>query len=268
MIPTSRVTHIFVADEMGRPTIKSNITEPFVSGGYVIPIVELAGLEQKWRNIKLTLCGSSDIELKWSDFFVEPNETVLKETNDNVRRMTAMFILFMLFRETSLLPLLYIGRKEGYLTSGISEDDEIWIKQSRKGNPKFNREFLFISHIARFSLYLKVNNGIGEIWHDDLGSIDEKERHNVILQEQLSFAANKQKSFPDEATRQAMLGIVPHIKFLDSKTCEAVQVADFLCGALFRGGRGDMDVLSVFSEKYGREAEKNGVGIFRIQKEI
>ncbi len=232
---------------------------PYVSGGFVVPVSELDQLQTQWRIIKQRFLKDPGDELKWSHFFIRAKNSPLNVDEPFERRKLILKILEVLFGQSSMLPLLYVARKERMKVT----DDNMWLTKSHSGSYKLNTEFLLISNLARFAVYLRLHRGIGEVWFDQLGSQKEEERFQKVLTNVLT-EVHDSPAFSDE-NRHATLQIMPKITFLDSKTSEAVQIADFICGALFRGARGNMDILSIFENKYNTEALKNGVGILRIE---
>jgi hypothetical protein len=78
--------YIFACDEHGN-TGWPRGTKKFVFGGFAIEQGAIQGAISKWDEIKLHLCGTNRVELKWKHFFQYPHQN--RENNPLISKNTA-----------------------------------------------------------------------------------------------------------------------------------------------------------------------------------
>lgn len=254
------VGYILVADEMGTPGMAPGVSNTFVFGGYVIAEGRLPQAVAAWRRIKTEMCGNADVELKWKHFFVDAEDaripTPLTIKNPRSRQQLAALALDHLFRESPIIPAVAVTRKD--------RATEMFIVQSKKGNDKIDDDLMWFGPVGQFALFLSVKQATGKLWFDHLGS----EKHEARRQTDWSSHLHRIRAgeLPPQVlgNLNKLLAIDEQITFLDSQTNETIQIAEFICGVIWRAAQGDEAYLAQFIDKYGSNATKQGLGILHI----
>lgn len=252
--------YIFVADEMGTPGMSPGTSNTFVFGGYVVHRRDLPRAISAWHKIKLEMCGSSEVELKWKHFFIAADDPdidcPLLVENPRARRNMAALALDFLFHSTALIPAIAVSRKDR------ATDD--LIAQSRKGKDKIDDELIWLGPVAQFALFLNLHQAKGELWLDRLGSEKQEAHRQSSWSEQLRMVREGEIPSPVGDSLRRLLAIKEEIKFLDSAKNDVVQIADFLCGVIWQAAEGDEAYLARLVDKYGPNATRQGLGILHL----
>jgi hypothetical protein len=252
--------YILVADEMGTPGIAPGVSNTFAFGGYVVTESDLPLAIAAWQRIKVELCGNADVELKWKHFFVNADDlqipTPLTTQNTHSRRQLAALVLHHLFRESPIVPVVAVSRKD--------RATETFIVQSKKGNDKIDDDLMWFGLAGQFAQFLTLKRATGKLCFDRLGS----EKHEA--RRQTAWANLLRQIRAEELPPQVLdnlrklLAIDEQIAFLDSRTNEAIQIAEFTCGVIWQAAEGDEAYLARFITEYGPNATKQGLGILHI----
>ena len=249
----------FVADEMGTPGMSPGVSNTFVFGGFVINEKAVSKAIDAWNRIKHEMCGDVNVELKWKHFFVDENDNKfsipLKVKNKADRKQLAALALEYLFRETPLFPLIAISRKD--------RATDVFIVKSSKGKDKIDYDVMWVGPIGMFATFLALKKGKGKLIFDKLSTKQEKERQESWSTHLDNIRNDK---LPKEMLKnfQKLLAIDEKIDFLDSIDNEIIQIADFICGVIWRAGEGNEDFLIEFENEYGKNVEMIGLGIMHI----
>jgi hypothetical protein len=253
--------YILVADEMGTPGMAPGTSNSFVFGGFVVDERHLPLAIQSWRSIKRDTCGSADVELKWKHFFTDPHDSSisspLRETDPRLRRRLAVLALDQLFKGSPVIPDLVLCRKDRV--------SDTLVVESGQGKPKLDHDLLWLGPVGLFGAYLHARRARGKLWFDQLGSQKHQERWQAAWSEQLSTirAGECHPAVADNLPK--LLAIDENIEFWDSKSNEAVQIADFICGVIWQAAEGDESLLARVLDQYGPKASRHGLGILRLQ---
>ena len=253
--------YILVADEMGTPGMSPGTSNSFVYGGYVVHEADLTQVVEAWRKIKVEMCGSAEIELKWKHFFVaadDPHIDVpLLVKNPRARRQLAALGLDYLFRNAPIIPAMAVARKDRATNA--------FIVQSRKGKDKLDDDLMWTGPVAQFALFLSLKHAKGKLWFDRLGSEKQEMRRQASWSEQLQMIGPGRYPPEIEGNLKKLLAIDEQIAFLDSEMNEVVQVADFVCGVIWQAAEGDEAFLARLVDEYGSNATRQGLGIVHIE---
>lgn len=238
-------TYILACDERGTRNWPSS-SSTWAFGGYIIAKSRLEHVEKSWKDIKLQLCGNAEVELKWSHFFPGTHQDIdnpLLSTNPREWKKQLFLALDKLCSLESFTPVTVISRK-----SLISEDEyDFYFEKSPKGNLLLRDGFLIYGVFGLFGLFLKVTNGKGEIWIDQLGSEKQQQRVQKNWENVQSSNALKKHSPENYKTNQR---ISRNIRFLDSSKEPAIQLADFLSGVIWAAAEGDVSFLAKYESTY------------------
>ena len=253
--------YILVADEMGTPGMSPGTSNSFVFGGYVVHERDLPRAIKAWRRIKSEMCGSTEVELKWKHFFVDADDPKidcpLLVKNPVARRNLAALGLDYLFHDAPLIPVVAVSRKNRATSH--------FIVQSRKGKDKIDDDLMWLGPVALFAMFLNARKGRGRLCFDGLGSEKQEERRQTSWSKQLQMARSGEHPPQFESNFRKILAIDDRIEFLDSKSNEAVQIADFVCGVIWQAAQGDEAFLARLVDKYGPNATRQGLGILHIE---
>lgn len=216
-------------------------------GGYIVKKSKLKELFKTWNQIKLSLCGSSEVELKWSHFFPgrhqkNDDNPLLSNKAENWRNelFSALDIICAL---DTFTPVTVISRKNQI----EKEEYDFYFEKSKKENLLLQDELLKVGVYGLFALYLSKVKGKGELWMDKLGSKKEQERLQTSWKNLRNNPIQKKK-FPEYfKMTQRISGT---IKFFDSSEEPAIQIADFLSGVIWAAAEGDQSFLVRFEQTY------------------
>lgn len=253
--------YIFVADEMGTPGMAPGTSNSFVFGGYVVLERHVSQAVEIWRQIKSEFCGTANVELKWKHFFVDADDPKIscpiKVKNRSDRRHLAALGLDYLFHDALLVPVVAVSRKD--------RATDALITQSRKGKDKLDDDLMWLGPVAQFATFLSARRAKGKLCFDGLGSEKQEKRRQESWSVQLQLIRNGE--YPPEAFEnlKKLSAIEEEIEFLDSSSNEAVQIADLVCGVIWKAAEGDEAFLSRLLDKYGPNASRQGLGIMHLQ---
>ena len=255
-------TYLFVVDEMGTPGIAYGTSNTYVFGGYVVAESELDDAVRTWRQIKQDLCGNADAELKWKHFFVDdddPHIPIPLHSRDAwTRQRQAAESLDVLLRNSSIRPAMAVCRKNR------ASDGLIAKSRKGKGKDKIDAARIWLPTVAQFALFLSLHRASGRLWLDCLGNKQQEEQRQAEWSTQLQMIKDGKVPPAMLGNLRKLLVIDEHIEFLDSEHNEAVQIADFVCGVIWRAGEGDESYLHQLLDEYGQKASREGLGIVRV----
>ena len=231
---------ILACDERGTTSLSSN-SRTYTLGGFAADRGIRKQLVETWNQIKVALCGSKDVELKWNHFFPghhqEKRNNPLQSSDPDEWRDQALWALNELFEQAQIFPITTVIQK-GNIKSDFFLDK----------NQRLDVYQIFAATIGQFSLYLRERNcALGEIWFDQLGSKKEEDRWQNNFTD---FRNSLQKSPLPEENRKLVMRIDPKIKFIDSSSEPFIQVADFVSGAIWATSEGDHWFFLQLLEKY------------------
>jgi len=236
--------YIMAVDEHGTINWPSR-TKTFTYGGFVFKETDKQEITNQWLRIKTELCGSPDVELKWSHFFISDDQSPLLSLND--RRKQLLWALNDLFMgEYYIAPITQRIRKD--------QAGKECFKLSSKGNTILDKDILNVGIIGQFASFLNLKRSDGEIWLDRLGSIKEQERmqdswsklrdcptHNFV---------NQKAKFDFHRNQKLLQKIKKELHFFDSKVSQIIQIADFISGVIWAASEGEEDYLISQFEYY------------------
>lgn len=234
--------YLLVCDDRGSKSWKS-ASRIYTLGGFAMAETNRKGLIDVWEDIKYQLCGSCDVELKWSHFFSgrhqNTSENPLQETDPTKWSDLALSALETLFDRANIFPITCIVRKDPTQPESMSE-------QTRKGVLVLDLKMPLSVLLLQFAWYVGENHGVvGEIWCDQLGSRKE-EAH---LQGEFT-AAITDFTAPRPDDQQLIERVNPTIRFLNSKDEPLIQVADFVSGVIWAAAEGDEQYLAARLHDY------------------
>jgi len=244
----------YVVDESGNLGAGLGQSDGFVFGGYVIAKGDIQQARLVWRQTKTELCGSPEVELKWSHFFKTSSANPLRCQDSSARKENAILVAERVFHKIPLVPLLGVVRKSRVTSDSI-------FRSSKKGNVSIDISTLWFAPLALFCNFLVKRNATGEIYRDRLGSTNEENEWQTMFGNLLATIPNARAN---PVLRQGMSRINPTMTFVDSSTDELVQLADCICGLTFSASIGKEEFLApVF--QYFKHAERVGLGIVHLQ---
>lgn len=226
---------LLVCDERGTKSWSSK-RRTFTFGGFASAETNRQNLIDTWGDIKYQLCGSRDVELKWSHFFPGHHQVTsgnpLRETDFAKWSDLALWSLDTLFDRADIFPITTVIRKDRIQPDDISE-------RTRKGASILDLGMVMPVLLGQFAQYLEEHNGtVGEIWCDRLGSQHEE----ACLQDHLAaLIANVAQLEPDK--QRLIERVSTTIHFLDSKEEPLIQMADFVSGVIWAAVEGDEQYL-------------------------
>ena len=232
--------YIMVCDERGTSRWPST-SKTWATGGFILEASYISNFVETWNNIKLELCGKKEVELKWSHFFTGLHQqsmvNPLLSNDPNEWRKQAIWAIAELFKGAKIIPINSVVRKDR-----ASESAFTFTKNDIK---VLNTNILWVGIFGQFALFLKQNQGEGEIWFDQLGSQKEE------IRKQSEWLQLRNNKWPVNSENQVFLKqILPTIKFLDSKKEPLIQVADFISGVIWAASEGDDEFLLNAFNKY------------------
>lgn len=240
--------YLFIVDEKGDPGLAHGASSNFVLGGYVVKESELPKVEDVWRQFKTETCGIPDAELKSEHFFASRSKhNPLLIRSRETRRATAMKGLELIYDIPSVAPLAYCVFK--------ARASKELIVETQGGKQRIDTDTIWVAPFGLFAVFLKHRRASGQVLWDEVSGEQEHGKKNAEWQA-LKHA---------KGTRPELQRIANEILFLDSKANEAIQVADFLCGVLWRAMVGDEVYLSRFLSKYNARTRGDGLGIIIIE---
>lgn len=249
---------VLACDDRGTLSPSSG-SKTYAIGGFACTLKQHISLIQSWNIVKHELCGTSDVELKWSHFFLgqhqDKSSNPLVSKDSSVWRDQAIWALREIFSNSTAFPITTIVRKEKLGTRLLSK--------TPKGKNVIDIGLVFAAVLGQFALYLGQNNvSKGEVWFDNLGSFVEQVRFQdsiTAFYESLDSAAIPIKNI-DLSKR-----INPRIRFLNSADSEIIQLADFVSGVIWAAAEGDVWFLSKLLEEYA-PGGKRTYGIVIIEE--
>lgn len=225
--------YILACDERGT-IYRNSKSQSWVYGGFIFRLKEKDILVNRWNSIKYSLCGSSDVEMKWSNFFYKTDESPLQKELD--LEGSLIWALDQIFTtEIKIVPVNMRAVK--------SELSEECFRTTLKGNQAIDYEILSVAIYGQFALFLNIFPGIGEMWFDQLGSDTEQDRKQKAWIELRNNNSNKNN-------KRMLKRILPTIKFLDSSIEPIIQIADFISGVIWAASEGDEKYLIHKFESY------------------
>ncbi len=225
--------YILACDERGT-IFRNSKSQTWVYGGFIFKLKNRDILVNKWNFIKDSLCGSSDVEMKWSHFFYKTEESPLKKDIDIEKSL--IWALDQIFTtEAKIIPVNIRAVK--------NELSEVCFRTTPKGNQVLDYEILSVAIYGQFALFLNIFPGIGEMWFDQLGSETEQDRKQKAWIELRNNNDNKDN-------QRMIKRILPTIKFLDSNKEPIIQIADFVSGVIWAASEGDEKYLIHKFESY------------------
>ena len=242
--------YILACDERGTRNWPSS-TSTWAFGGYIVKKTKLKELYVTWEKIKKSLCGTSEVELKWSHFFPgghqNKNDNPLLSNEVRIRREELFSALDTICSLDTFTPVTVISRKNRI----EKKEYECFFEESKKGNLLLKDEFLKVGIFGLFALFLNQVTGKGEIWMDKLGSEKEQSR----LQESWVQLRNNQIQKNNNPNYFKMTQrINENIKFLDSSKEQAIQIADFISGVIWAAAEGDELFLARYEKTYAHSS--------------
>jgi len=227
---------ILACDEHGSiARLSSN--KSWLYGGIIFRSIYIHDLTSTWNNIKYKLCGNTEVELKWRDFFLDEKDSPLL-SKENIQEQINWAISTLFSSKRLLTPLAVRVPK--------NRASDLCYKLSSKNNEILDIEVLLIPLYSQFYLFLKLVSGFGEIWFDKLGSEKEESRRQRDWEQLRNNYGDKQK----------LLSIInKKLLFLDSKSEPTIQVADFITGAIYAASEGneqfiELHLNSIFPKQY------------------
>ncbi len=225
--------YILACDERG--TINRNSkSQSWVYGGFVFRLKDRDSLVDRWNSVKYTLCGSSEVEMKWSNFFYKTEESPLKK-DINLDESLFWALDQMFDTEVKIYPI----------NTRIVKNKlcEVSFRTTSKGTQVLDYEILSVAIYGQFALFLRLFPGIGEMWFDQLGSKTEQDRKQKDWIELRNHNINKKNQ---RMTKR----ILPTIRFFDSRKEPIIQIADFISGVIWAASEGDEEYLIHKFENY------------------
>lgn len=241
----AKTDYILVCDERGTTRWPSN-SKTWALGGFIIEAAKQDILSATWASIKRELCGTENVELKWSDFFAGKHQerinNPLVAQDENQWRIQAKWALAQIFSLTEVIPIaLYVRKDRASEASFKTKDD---------GNQVLDTDVCWVGIFGQFAIFLGKQRAIGEVWFDQLGSRKEEAR------KQTSWQSLRDGECPVNPQYQALLkNIRPKLLFLDSKKEPLVQLADFVSGVVWAASEGDEEFFLQEIEQY---TDRNG----------
>ena len=253
--------YILVADEMGTPGMAPGTSGSFVFGGYVVHDSDLPKAYEAWMRVKKEMCGTTQVELKWKHFFVHADDPDIQcpliVKNRLARRNMVTLALKFLFHQAPLVPVVAVSQK------GRATD--AFVVQSRKGKDKIDDDLMWLGPVALFGVFLHARRATGKLWFDQLGSEKQQTRRQEAWSKQLRLIRAGECHPDHESNLRKLLAIDEKIELFDSRTCEAVQIADFVCGVVWQAAEGDEAFLAMLQVEFGPSAERQGLGILHLE---
>jgi hypothetical protein len=249
---------VLACDDRGTTNPYSG-SNTYAIGGFASHISQHPRLIRAWRAVKEELCGSSEVELKWSHFFpgahqVNSHNPLLSENSD-AWRSQAIWALGRIFSQTAAFPITTVVRKDS-LNEGM-------LGKTPKGKTVIDIGLVFAAVQGQFALYLKQHRlPKGQIWFDQLGSMAEQERFQEGL---LNFYDSLDTAAMPKARVRLVRKIDPHVQFKDSNESEVIQIADFVSGVIWAAAEGDTVFLEMLLEAYA-PGGKRTYGIVIVEK--
>lgn len=241
-----RAKYIMACDERGTRNWPSS-SSTWAFGGFIVKKANIKELSGLWNQIKITLCGTADVELKWSHFFPgrhqNNNTNPLLSNNAGDWRKELFSALDTLCSLDTFTPVTIISRKN-QIEQGNYES---YFEKSKKGNLLLQDDFLKVGIYGLFALYLNQVRGKGEIWMDKLGS---KKEQNRLQESWVQLRNNPVQKKNNPKYFRMTQRINETIKFLDSSQEPVIQIADFLSGVIWAAAEGDESFLARFEQTY------------------
>lgn len=248
--------HILVCDERGTTGFSSK-SNTFTIGGFAAIESVRPYLVSTWDRIKTKLCGTKNVELKWSHFFPGPHQQAynpLLSSNPTQWREQALWALNEIFDDVHIFPITTIVRKDKVKGSDLIV--------TRSGKDYLDEHRIFAVTIGQFATYLKDHKGKhGEIWFDKKGSAKEEQRWQANL---TTLHRTLPQSPMSPENKAFVLRVNSQIKFYDSKAEPLVQVADYVSGLIWAASEGDEYFLKSIINKYGL-GKRRTYGIFIVE---
>jgi Protein of unknown function (DUF3800) len=235
-------TYVLACDERGSRSWNST-TRTFAVGGIATSLDRRDEIANAWDNIKQQLCGTTDVELKWSHFFPGFHQrkggNPLGERSPSRWRQLARWALEELFTKTDLFPITAVVQKD-------RASQDFFSRPTSKGSRIVNIDLVLAGLLGQYALYLEEQSAIGgEIWFDQQGSLKEEERIQVEFRQ---LFANSSK-LPAKI-RGVLERVDPKITFLNSRKEPLIETADFVSGAIWAASEQDDFFLLEFLEHY------------------
>ena len=225
--------YILACDERGT-IYRNSKSQSWVYGGFIFRLKDKDILVNRWNSIKYSLCGSSDVEMKWSNFFYKTEESPLQKELDLEESL--FWALDQIFSTgINIVPVNMRAVK--------NELCEECFRTTLKGNQVIDYEILSVAIYGQFAMFLNIFPGIGEMWFDQLGSDTEQDRKQKAWIELRNNNSNKNN-------KRILKRILPTIKFLDSSKEPIIQIADFISGVIWAASEGDEKYLIQKFESY------------------
>jgi len=162
-----------------------------------------------------------------------------------------------LFHDAPLIPVVAVSRKDRATPD--------FVVQSRKDKDKIDDDLMWLGPVALFAVFLNARKAKGRLWFDRLGSEKQEDRRQASWSKQLQMARLGEHPPQFENNFRKLLAIDEKSEFFDSKSNEAVQIADFVCGVIWQAAEGDEAFLARLVDKYGQNAARQGLGILHIE---
>lgn len=225
--------YIMACDERGS-IYRFSKSQSWVYGGLIFKKKHRKALIRVWNSIKTELCGDPDIELKWSHFFTNNPDNPLLNLNNRENQIS--WALETVFEKKHIITPI---------STRVPKDraSDICYKVSPKGKQVLDYEVLSVPVYGQFCRFLKIVNGFGEMWFDQLGSIQEQERKQTDW-------LNLRDNNSNLEYRRMMRKIKPQIKFFDSKEEPVIQIADFVSGVIWAASEGEEAHLLKYFQAY------------------
>ena len=232
--------YILACDERGTRRWPSR-TRTWTIGGFIVESSRRHQLASRWAAVKVRLCGTEDVELKWSHFFAgghqDPESNPLLSADTHEWRQQAKWAVSELVVQSHLVPVATVVRKD-------RASDEAFVT-AETGRRLLDTDTFWVGVLGQFALFLEQNRATGQVWFDQLGSRREESR------KQTSWQQLRDGEWPIKTRHQRMLRWVEReLRFLDSATEPLVQAADFVSGVIWAAAEGDEEFLLSSLESY------------------
>lgn len=249
---------LFVADESGSSGM-DEANSAWAFGGYVIKENNIPDAHKLWNSIRTNLSIPSNAELKWSNFFGEPNnlKNPLLNKTEEERIQLANELLRDLFSTKILLPLIIWVKKANVTSPEIFET-------AKRGGIKVNEDIIWSTPLGLFGKYMEEHNATGAIYCDEIGGVTaqkQRQRGWSALRRMSNEEPNKSAA-PQVA--KYLRNIDSKIHFINSTKNDLIQIADCVVGVIYSAARYDEQFLATAYEYYGPKATQNGLGLIQI----
>lgn len=242
--------YTFYIDESGNIGAGQNQSNGFVFGGYIINKKDEKLAIRIWNKLKVELCGSEEVELKWNHFFTSHANNPLIATSSLEKKEAGIYLAKHIFEEIPLIPNLKVIRKD--------RASEAVFTKSKKGNSKVDLNTLWVAPIGTFAGFLEREHAIGKVVRDKVSGIAEE----YLWQENWR---KLRASVRGLALEKKLIQIDEEIEFVDSSKNDLIQIADCICGIIFSASIENEAFLKPVFTYFDEATKKHGMGIIKVQ---